>query len=390
MKKVKDEKNKNYIKIKKIIIIILSIIIAITLSVLIFIYFSNIQFRKWVDIKILNKNITTENVITIDLNAEKNNQIFCYSGYICILKEKNLILYNSSGFKDTEISVDINTALFDSNDKYLAIAEKNGQNFCVVYGKAFLWKGKIDGEIKQIKINRNGYVLVITSDTTYKSIITLFNSEGKAILKKYLPSSRIVDVAISNDNSYIAFCELDSTGVLIKSNIEIISVEKARNSVDDATVYKYEAPNSKLISKLNYQDKNDLVCMFDDSISIINLEKEPQNIAYSDNTTFASVNLNNHIAYIEEAGNLFNYNSKLTILNVINRQINVFEFEEIAKEMYTYGNTIGINTGTEIYFLNTSGMLLKKYISKQEITKVLISNNLGLIVYKDKIEIINL
>ena len=58
--------------------------------------------------------------------------------------------------------------------------------------------------------------------------------------------------------------------------------------------------------------------------------------------------------------------------------------------MYTYGNIIGINIGTEMYFVNTNGMLIKKYVAKQEITNVMMSNNLAIIIYKDRIEIVNL
>ena len=58
--------------------------------------------------------------------------------------------------------------------------------------------------------------------------------------------------------------------------------------------------------------------------------------------------------------------------------------------MYTYGNIIGVNIGTEIYFVNTNGMLIKKYTSNQEITNVVMSNNLAIVIYKDRIEIINL
>ena len=58
--------------------------------------------------------------------------------------------------------------------------------------------------------------------------------------------------------------------------------------------------------------------------------------------------------------------------------------------MYTTGNVIGINIGTEIYFIKTNGMLIKKYTSNQEITNVMITNNIAIIIYKDRIEVINL
>ena len=79
--------------------------------------------------------------------------------------------------------------LKDSNGNYLAIAEKNGQNICTIFDKTFLWKQHLDGEILQISMNPNGYVAVVTTDTTYKSIITLLDQNGKIVLKNYLSSA---------------------------------------------------------------------------------------------------------------------------------------------------------------------------------------------------------
>ena len=87
---------------------------------------------------------------------------------------------------------------------------------------------------------------------------------------------------------------------------------------------------------------------------------------------------------------MFDSSSTLNIVNSSNNQTYTYNFEEIAKEMYTNGNVIGINIGTEIYFVSTNGMLMKKYTSNQEITNVMLSNNIAIIIYKDRVEIINL
>lgn len=378
-------------KIKKIVFIIIIVLILIVGIVVFSLYISKDEFRNWMDNEILKKEISTKDVPTIDLNTDKNNQVFCYGNIICILKDKILSLYNSSGTKETEMQIDINTAIYNSNDKYLIIAEKNGQNFCVILDKTYLWNGKIEGEILKTYINRNGYVAIVSTDSTFKSVITLFSPEGKQILKNYLSSTRIIDLAISNDNNYLAFAELDSSGALIKSNVKIMKIEKANISQEEAIVRLYEAPISKMITMVKYNDKNDLICMFDDSVIKLNLDNENELMSINNNITFVSANLNNHIAFIsEENTGLFNYNSILTIENTSNRLQNTYHFNEVVKEMYTYENIIGVNVGTEIYFINSNGMLIKKYISKQEITKVLLSNRLGLIIYKDRIEIIDL
>ena len=127
------------LNIRKTVIITIISIIIISIIAIFSLYIAEDSFRNWIDINIFRKNITSESTATIDLNVDKNNQIFCYNKYICILNEKNLKLYNQLGDNITDISVNVNTATFSSNDKYLAIAEKNGQDLCLIEDKVYLW-----------------------------------------------------------------------------------------------------------------------------------------------------------------------------------------------------------------------------------------------------------
>lgn len=379
------------INIRKIIITGIVVVLILAVVIIFSLYIAEEGFRKWVDINVLRKDISSESVATVDLNVDKNNQIVCYNKYIGILNEKNLKIYNSAGENITDISVNINTAIFSTNDRYLAIAEKNGQELCVISDKTYLWTQKVDGEIQQICVNKNGYVILVTTDTTYKSIITVYDNSGKQLMRNFLSSSRVTDVSISDDNKYLAYSEIDTSGTLIKSSVKIISIEKAQSNSAESTIYTKEAETSKMILKIQYQENGELVCVYDDSINIVKDGYEQELIKKEDEATFVSGNLGNSIAYIkEEQRSAFNSSSTLNIVNTSSKQTYKYNFGEIAKEMYTTGNVIGINIGTEIYFVKTNGMLIKKYTSNQEITNVMITNNIAIIIYKDRIEIINL
>ena len=391
-----DEEKKEYqiqreINIRRIIITGIVVVLILAVVIIFSLYIAEEGFRKWVDINVLRKDISSESVATVDLNVDKNNQIVCYNKYIGILNEKNLKIYNSAGENITDISVNINTAIFSTNDRYLAIAEKNGQELCVISDKTYLWTQKVDGEIQQICVNKNGYVILVTTDTTYKSIITVYDNSGKQLMRNFLSSSRVTDVSISDDNKYLAYSEIDTSGTLIKSSVKIISIEKAQSNSAESTIYTKEAETSKMILKIQYQENGELVCVYDDSINIVKDGYEQELIKKEDEATFVSGNLGNSIAYIkEEQRSAFNSSSTLNIVNTSSKQTYKYNFGEIAKEMYTTGNVIGINIGTEIYFVKTNGMLIKKYTSNQEITNVMITNNIAIIIYKDRIEIINL
>lgn len=391
-----DEEKKEYqiqreINIRKIIITGIVVVLILAVVIIFSLYIAEEGFRKWVDINVLRKDISSESVATVDLNVDKNNQIVCYNKYIGILNEKNLKIYNSAGENITDISVNINTAIFSTNDRYLAIAEKNGQELCVISDKTYLWTQKVDGEIQQICVNKNGYVILVTTDTTYKSIVTVYDNSGKQLMRNFLSSSRVTDVSISDDNKYLAYSEIDTSGTLIKSSVKIISIEKAQSNSAESTIYTKEAETSKMILKIQYQENGELVCVYDDSINIVKDGYEQELIKKEDEATFVSGNLGNSIAYIkEEQRSAFNSSSTLNIVNTSSKQTYKYNFGEIAKEMYTTGNVIGINIGTEIYLVKTNGMLIKKYTSNQEITNVMITNNIAIIIYKDRIEVINL
>ena len=393
MEEEKNEFNlKREIAIRKKIIILISALCIVIVVAFTLLYNFNYEFHELFDRYILKKNISTENVPTIDLDIKKPNQMCVYSKYIAILNDKKVGIYNEFGEKVREIDVDINNAIFSTSNRYLAIAEYEGKNFYLLFEDTYLWSGNIEGEIKQIHVNQNGCIAIVTTDATYKSIVTVYNQDGSELIKKYLSATRVIDVGISNDNKYIALAELDTSGTILQSRIEIISIERTIKNSDEAEAFSYNADKGALITEIKYQDKNRLVCMYDDHIQVINEEFESSDTSLQDNNiTYASVNLNNGFIYIREnVKGLFKATSTLDIhANQGNKSIK-YEIYEVAKEIYANENVIAINVGLDTYFIRDNGWLIKKVTSKQEITNISFSGNVAVIAFKDRLEIINL
>ena len=178
----------------------------------------------------------------------------------------------------------------------------------------------------------------------------------------------------------------------MQSNIKIISIETAQKNAEDAVIYEYNAEKGNLIIKVNYQDKNKIMAMYDTTIDMIENEKV-SNILRVENEkiTFMSVDLENAIVYAqEEDSGIFTTKTDIKIVNIQNNRNYIYSLDEAVKAIDTYGNVIAVNVGTEMYFLNTEGYLIKKYKSNQEITNIVLSNNIVGIVYKDKVDIVSL
>ena len=132
--------------------------------------------------------------------------------------------------------------------------------------------------------------------------------------------------------------------------------------------------------------------MYTDSITEIENEKE--NILLESNDKkiiFQAIELENNICYVEEkSSGLFSADSVVNIINTDSKETRQYTVNYVAKEIYTNRNIIALNLGTEIEFINTGGWLVKRYIANQEITSIVVSDSIAGIIYRDKIEIINL
>lgn len=152
MKKITLDKN-----LKKKMIIASITILIILLILLISFYIGNANFRTFIDRYILRKEIVQNNVTSIDISSLENPSINAYYKYITILNKNILTTYSTSGRKEYEHEVKITNPLYASNNRFLAIAEKNGQSLYLISESNLLWQTEIEGEIQKINVNKNGY-----------------------------------------------------------------------------------------------------------------------------------------------------------------------------------------------------------------------------------------
>lgn len=383
---------KKTINKKKIVIAISIFLVVAVIGTITGVYLNNNSFRDWIDKNILRKEVMQDKVSTIEIEDGQTANVVAFNKYIGILNKNKFSIYGSSGSEETSLEIQVSNPLFNSADRFLAIAETNGKKLYIIENKDISWQTQVEGNILQVVINKNGYVAIVTEDTINKAVIALYNPQGKQLFNAYLSSTRAVDVSISNDNKFLAIAEVDTSGTMIKSSIKVISVEKASSDPTNSVENTYQLENDKLLTNIKYQDKNKLVCMYTDELRIIEDGNDNQLIDDSNKTLIAqSIELNNYACIVEEeSSGLFSANSKLTIIDTNNKGTKEYSAESVAGNIYTNGNIIALNLGTEVEFVSTGGWLVKRYVANQEITNVVLSQNLAGIVYRDKIELVNL
>lgn len=377
---------------KKIVILTIIIVFIVIAIITIGLYSTNDKAREWIDKNIFRKEVLQDKVATIDLKENQDSNIYAFNKYIGILNKTKFSIYNSTGSQEKTLDLQISNPIWGSANRFLAIAENKGKKVYLISDKDIAWEAEVEGNISQVHVNKNGYVAVVIVDTSYKTVIKTYNPQGKELFNTYLSSTRAVDVSISNDNKYLAIAEVDTSGTMIQSSIKVISIDKASIDPTNSLENTYKGEENKLITNIKYQNKNKLVCMYTDSIHQI---ENGEDITLIDNQNkkviFQSVNLVNRACSIEEkSSGLFTADSLVNIVNIENHEIKQYTASSVTKELYTYGNIIAINLGTEVEFISTDGWLVKRYVANQEITNIVVSDSIAGIIYRDKIEIINL
>jgi len=376
---------------KKIIIAIVTLTLVIAFTITSIIYISNKEAREWIDKNILQKEKTQNNLPSIEITESSN--IYAFNKYIGVLNKNNFVIYNSTGNKENSLTLEITKPIFNANNRYLAVAEEKGNKLYLIEDKDIYWDVEVEGNISQVTVNENGYVAVTIVDTSYKTVVAMYDNKGEPLFKTFLKSTRVVATSISNDNKYLALAEIDTSGTIVQSNIKIISIEDAKNKPDNSIKKVYNGENGDLITNIKYQSKNKLLCMYTNKINCIKEDETIETLQeYKDKkVSFTSIELSNHsITDEEKSSGIFTADSVVNIINSDNKSTSLYTAEAVTKEIYTSNNVIALNLGSQIEFVNTGGWLVKRYLAEQEITNIVLSDSIAGIVYRDKVEIINL
>lgn len=368
---------------------------ALILFIILFIILYNnvVGFRNFMDQYILFKHVNEKDLATINIESDRNIQSYAYYNYVAILENNKLTLYNSSGKEVEQYDVNISTPIFASKDNYLLIAEKNQQKLYLFKDKKLLWTKNVEGQISRINVNQNGYVSVVVSGTSYKSVISTYSENGQEIFKTFLSNTLAVDVDISKDNKYLSFCEIDLSGTMIESKVKTISIEKAKQEPANSIIFTYQIPSNMLVTNLEYQDKNDLVCACDKKVLLLkNGSIETiADFSKNNNISFFGVNLSkSYFSVVEDKYGINNQKTNVEIYNTSSKKANKYSMNGIAKSVVAKNGVIAVNMGTEAYFINENGHLIKKLTTSQEIKDIVISNHIAGIIYRNKIQFLGL
>lgn len=192
------------------------------------------------------------------------------------------------------------------------------------------------------------------------------------------------------DGKYLAIAEIDINGAVIKSSIKIIEIEKASTGdTVNSVIFKQNADSNKMITDIKYQEKGQLLCIYDDSIHMIYQEKETTLLEFNKNVQMTSIDLKSYAVRAEEISTgLFSSKTDIILTNTLSKSETTYSIDSVIKSLTSCNQVVAVNLGTEVDLINLNGWLEKKYTSTQEIKDIVLGQSIAGIVYRDRIKII--
>lgn len=370
----------------------LSFVVIMFIAFILASYLINNEFRYTIDTKILKKEITEDVSSTIEIKSDDKPYIHAFSKYITVLSKDILYIYGQDAVNLSKIDMNITTPYMSSSDKYLAIAEYGGNKLYLISDLMKKWEKDVDGEIYRVSVNNKGYVSVLLKNTTYKSIVVIYDSEGNEMFKTYLAQNYAICSEISNNNKYLAIGEIDYSGTVVKSVVKIVAISEVREKSKNSIINTYESESNRILTNIKFNNKNQAICSFDSYVQKVTYKSDQRVYDISNNDLFVDVNLLDNMVIIEkETSGLFSYQYQLNVKSTIGKSDCLYILDnDVPKKLKISNNLICINLANEVRILNSSGWLLKKYTTRSEIKDIVVGENIVGIVYNNKIEVINI
>ncbi len=310
-----------------------------------------------------------------------------------IIVGNNYIKGYSDTAKETfDESVLLNEAITDATGDYCIVATKNSNKIYMLNGSKKIWEDEVAGNILNVSVNKNGYSAIIYKQAGYKSSIKVINPEGKELFTSYLASTYAIDAKISNDNKKLAIAEIDAEGISVQSSIKIIDI----NNLGETGVSKVELLSGSLVTRIEFDNKNQLIVLTDQSALVYNGEVLNNFVELSnEEISLATIENSNNLITISRLENgIFDNNYELSVYEYKENNISEkkYEIEDVPSILVAKNKNIVMQVNGEIYVVNTNAKLIKKCKVDGNLKSIVLFNNgnVAALIFRDKIELLKI
>lgn len=321
---------------------------------------------------VINKEITAKDVAIVT-NTSSNNIIKPYRDEILVYSAGSYATYNRFGKQTWQVKLDTTfVPEISTAGKYIQILNKDKGYIYIYYNKYESARVKIDGTIKSGKILEDGTSLIEYATTGSKTVIGIYDKNGKEKYKTKINSNTIGQYVLSDSGRYLAYTEIVIDGMSVTTNINVVNLNNSNKS--DYIIPTVVSKDNELSYKMFF-DNNNLITLFENEVIICNVKnnnlkeyKVPDvnilNIDISNSKyAYTSLNSENSSGYI------------LSFLKFGNTEESKESIDEMPVSMQYEEGLVYITGKKTVKVYNEFGMNVKTYNSDTILSEPTVFNS---------------
>lgn len=320
---------------------------------------------------------------SIDYVAKERPSFAVYNNMIIKCNVNGISAMNRNGNEQWSVSAIINKPVAKTGGQNVIVADIGGRQVFVVDDKGLKWEKSMEGDIINADINREGYVTVVHKREGYKGVVKVFTPGGKEIFERAIADSYVFYGNVMPSGETVIIQGIDASGIEAASHFEFTDL---RGNPFAAII-----PSEKRVYPFVFAFENDSFVLLDDT-TIVYFDKNRNKMWENEYQKIYGAGIMNGeyiIAAVKDR-----QTEGVCDVVVMNKSGTVTSRYPLDEKVYgidTYDDIAAVNTGREVYFINSRGNLFLTYSSISDITEVLFFNrNEAALVTNSNIEIIKI
>lgn len=145
-------------------------------------------------------------------------------GDLLVCSPNTISLYSGSGTRYVSQSVRMDTPVVDTNGSLAVVYDAGGDELYVLGQRELIWQGEDLSSILSARLNRSGYLTVVTQSSGYRGVVTVYDATYTPLMSVNVSSAFVMDAALSDDGRTLAIITAGQQGGVFESTLSLYAM----------------------------------------------------------------------------------------------------------------------------------------------------------------------
>jgi hypothetical protein len=290
---------------------------------------------------------------------------------------------DKKGNEKWSFPIKMNKPLLKTKGLNLVAADVGGTMVLAIDQKGVKWEETLEGDIINADISKKGFITVIHEVEGYKGIVRVFDPEGQEVFKRYIIDTFVFSGEVLPSGESVIINSIDISGIGATSCIEFTNLL--------GNPFAALLPRENLMYPFVFTLEDDSFSIANDT-SIICFDRNRNEVWEKKYKKVYSIDVIDDKLFIAAVSSNDTANtSEILFITREGKVLKSYPLKREVNNISTYRDIVAINTGREVYFINSKADLILKYNSLSDVLQVyFFSKDEAAIVTRNSVDIIKI